>query len=94
MGEIATTADGDGMTPERFITMVRERQTSGCTQDVAGRAYAELMGLTPTIDWTPINAAIVESWSRSGLKRVKHLAWRRINGYHMPMNFLDTTDSR
>lgn len=43
-------------------------------KDIA-QAYRIAMQSDVEIDWGKVNTAIMERWSRSGLKRIKQLAW-------------------
>jgi len=43
-------------------------------KDIA-QTYALALKSSDTTDWAKVNAAIIKRWSRSGLKRIKHLAW-------------------
>lgn len=47
-------------------------------QDIAITYALALRSSEPT-DWAAVNAAIVERWSRSGLERVKKMAWKRVS---------------
>lgn len=43
--------------------------------DIA-KTYALAIKSDEKIDWSAINQAIIARWSRSGLNRVKQMAWR------------------
>ena len=45
------------------------------TQPQLALTYALAIKSKEDKDWLKINEAIMEKWSRSGLMRVKHLAW-------------------
>ena len=38
--------------------------------------YRLAMQSQESVDWTKVNAAIIERWSKSGLKYIKELAWK------------------
>jgi len=42
--------------------------------DIAA-CYAEGIKVRQEIDWSAVNAAILDRWSKSGLERVKIMAW-------------------
>ena len=41
-------------------------------------------GKSDTIDWSTVNGAIVDRWSRSGLEAVKRRAWGLVEGKISP----------
>jgi len=43
-------------------------------RDVA-KTYALSMRSSEKVNWARVNLAIIERWSRSGLERVKKMAW-------------------
>jgi len=40
--------------------------------------YRMAMESSEAVDWEKVNKAIINRWSFSGLKRVKHMAWKGI----------------
>jgi len=46
-------------------------------RDVA-LTYALALRSSEPKDWTVINEAIIRRWSRSGLERIKQMAWRMV----------------
>lgn len=51
----------------------------GCTQKQIALSYAFAINTdaakVETVDWVAINTAITERWSKTGLERVKTMAW-------------------
>lgn len=62
---------------ENFINMLADRKFY---QADAAFEYAKLIAYhqIAVCDWTVINAAIINRWSLSGLKRVKIMAWNNL----------------
>jgi len=40
--------------------------------------YAMALCSSESVDWKKVNNAIITRWSRSGLERIKKLAWRTL----------------
>lgn len=52
----------------------------GATQGQVAKTYAlAIMGGDRSTDWAAANKSITERWSRSGLERVKSMAWKHVN---------------
>ena len=48
---------------------------SGATQKSVAMTYAFAIKSRDKTDWPVVNRAIIARWSRSGLERIKRLAW-------------------
>lgn len=46
-----------------------------CKQRDIAKTYALGLRSTDKIDWYKVNAAIIARWSKSGLERIKKMAW-------------------
>lgn len=57
-------------------TILREIATPQLKQADVAKTYALAIKSSEKIDWSAINQAIITRWSRSGLNRVKKMAWR------------------
>jgi hypothetical protein len=53
-------------------------------QEAAAKEYSALIFasrvLGNEINWTKVNRAIIDRWSRSGLERIKSAAWKKLGG--------------
>ena len=56
-------------------TLIREIANKKLYQKNIARTYALAMASNETINWLRVNKAIITRWSRSGLERVKKMAW-------------------
>lgn len=57
-------------------TIIHEVSVLKLKQADIAKTYALAIKSHEQIDWPKINAAIVERWSRSGLDRIKTMAWK------------------
>lgn len=57
-------------------TILHEIATPQLMQADVAKTYALAIKSSEKIDWSAINQAIITRWSRSGLNRVKRMAWR------------------
>ena len=66
--------------PQRQI--LKEIDEYRMPQKVVAATYGliQLLGQSSEVDWPVVNAAIVARWSKSGLKRVKEMAWKFATG--------------
>ena len=55
--------------------ILRELQDKQFKQRDIAQSYALAMASGEDIDWQRVNKAIIERWSKSGLTRVKEMAW-------------------
>ena len=55
--------------------LLREIANTKFKQKNIARTYALSMASSEKVDWLKVNRAIIERWSRSGLERVKKMAW-------------------
>lgn len=63
--------------PQRV--MLEEIADSRMTRDDVATSYA--FGLRQGgVDWATVNRAIIERWSRGGLRYIKERAWKRARG--------------
>lgn len=46
------------------------------TQKSVALTYAMALASSNPTDWAKVNAAIIQRWSRSGLVRLKTMAWK------------------
>ena len=58
-----------------LLQEVADRQFS---QKSVALTYAMAIESSEAKDWKAINEAIINRWSRSGLERIKRMAWKRI----------------
>jgi len=49
-------------------------------KDIALTYAMALAQKTETVDWKKVNLAIINRWSKSGLIRIKEMAWKRLEG--------------
>lgn len=61
------------MFPEKII--LTEISDKKATQKDVAMTYRIIIQQKLKVDWKKINKAIVDRWSRSGLERIKQLAW-------------------
>lgn len=61
-----------------YAQAVIDRVTQGETQAVVAIAYAEAIIFQGIDDWKPVNRAIIDRWSLSGLARIKRDAWKLV----------------
>lgn len=59
-------------------TILSEIAMPKLKQSDIAKTYALAIKSDEKIDWSAINQAIITRWSRSGLNRVKQMAWRII----------------
>lgn len=56
-------------------SVIENEIAQGCNQTQIAQTYAlALMSSYPT-DWAKVNEMLVKRWSKSGLNRIKNLAW-------------------
>jgi hypothetical protein len=62
--------------PQRQI--LKEIDEYRMSQKVVAATYGLILALgqEKEVDWAVVNAAIVARWSKSGLNRVKEMAWK------------------
>jgi hypothetical protein len=58
-------------------TLLEEINVLKLTQEDVAITYALALRDRDNVDWPRVNAAIVERWSLSGLKRIKRVAWKK-----------------
>lgn len=59
-----------------FVEWVIENEIAqGCNQNQIAKTYALALRSSYETDWARVNAAIIERWSKSGLLRIKNMAW-------------------
>lgn len=59
------------MTEEQFLDIVKDEH-----QLTVAHAYAQLIKSEQEVDWTKINHAIVDRWSKTALLGIKKIAWQ------------------
>ena len=59
-------------------TLMQEINNKQFKQADVALTYAMAVCSSDKTDWHKVNKAIMERWSISGLKRVKDMAWKRI----------------
>jgi hypothetical protein len=67
------------MTTEEMVSFIADTRT--IQADIAGE-YLVFMAAEKrgeSVNWTPINEAIMNRWSKGGLERVKAMAWARLS---------------
>lgn len=57
-------------------TILNEVNVLRLTQRQVAKTYALAILDQANVDWTLVNRAIMDRWSRSGLNNVKHMAWK------------------
>ena len=58
--------------------VIRNEIGQGAIQKQIAETYAlGLLSSWPT-DWAEVNAMIIKRWSRSGLNRIKTMAWKKV----------------
>ena len=57
-------------------TLLREI-ASGATQADVASTYGLALCSSAETDWARVNEAIIKRWSKSGLQRIKTMAWKR-----------------
>jgi len=60
--------------------LLREISDKHFTQKSVALTYAMAINSSEQKNWKAINDAIIKRWSRSGLDRIKKMAWKRIEG--------------
>lgn len=55
--------------------MIKNEIEGGCVQRSIAQTYCLALRSTYRMDWSTVNAMIINRWSRSGLTRIKRLAW-------------------
>ena len=69
--------------------MLQEIADKQCKQITIARTYAlYLRHGQPDTDWGEVNRAIIARWSRSGLNRIKRMAWRAIETGVLPLSLI------
>jgi len=63
------------MTTEQICLQIRFQIGAGSYQPRVAELYAELIKPPMCTDVREINQAIIKRWSRSGLIRIKKMAW-------------------
>ena len=58
--------------------LLSELKNPKITQKGIAKTYTLALDSSERTDWTRVNAAIIEKWSLSGLKRIKEMAWKII----------------
>ena len=56
-------------------TILQEISNKQFKQRSIAKTYALAMRSSEPVDWSKVNAAIIERWSVSGLDRIKKMAW-------------------
>ncbi len=67
-----------GMTVELFnctSTLLHEIEVLKLKQKDVAMTYALALRSSAPTDWRTINTAIIDRWSKSGLDRIKKMAW-------------------
>jgi hypothetical protein len=54
---------------------IERELAEGLPQREIAKTYALALRKQGDVDWPRINRAIIERWSRTGLERIKKLAW-------------------
>lgn len=57
-------------------TLLREIAMPEATRDTVAATYALAIRSSEPTDWTTVNRAITERWSRSALEYIKRKAWK------------------
>lgn len=65
-------------------TLLREIATQELSRNSIALTYAFGLRSRENIDWAKVNAAIVERWSKAGLKYIKERAWKLHEGKIKP----------
>lgn len=60
--------------------LLEEIADQRCKQADVALTYALAMVSNEHVDWSRVNHLIMNRWSLSGLKRVKKLAWKLLEG--------------
>ena len=55
--------------------VIENEIAQGLTQRDVAKTYALGLRSSWPTDWKRVNAAIIKRWSKSGLNRIKQLAW-------------------
>ena len=56
--------------------LLQECKIPQITRNDIALTYRLAMQSRESVDWAKVNAAIIERWSKSGLKYIKELAWK------------------
>ena len=56
-------------------TLLAEIGDKQCKQKDIAKTYALAINSSESTDWKAVNLAIIDRWSRSGLERIKSMAW-------------------
>ena len=56
--------------------LLREIAMKESKQRHLARTYRLALQSTDKTDWAKVNRAIIERWSKAGLKKIKELAWK------------------
>lgn len=70
----------------QFIELL---QSPLCKQVNTALLYSQLLhrdisaGKQDVLCWDKINQAVIDKWSKSGLKKIKTMAWQLIEGCHL-----------
>jgi hypothetical protein len=62
-------------------TLLAELAMEECKQRHIAETYALAIASSEDVDWKTVNKAIADRWSRSGLERVKKMAWKKIDSW-------------
>lgn len=60
-------------------TLLTEIANKKLLQEDIALTYAFALESSEKPDWRAVNLAIMTRWSRSGLERVKRMAWQRVS---------------
>lgn len=56
-------------------SVIENEIKQGCNQTQIAQTYALALRSTYKTDWKVVNEMIIARWSRSGLTRIKEMAW-------------------
>ncbi len=56
-------------------SVIENEIAQGCKQKAIAQTYALALRSSWPTDWKRVNEAIIKRWSKSGLKRIKEMAW-------------------